>query len=126
MGFTFRHLQPADPYFAAWQEKRRRTHRTWMAFAAFPIASLALSALCFAIWKSDGFPWVLLPGGLVLVALRVHQCIWPCPRCGSRFYVSWYIYRPFANSCLHCGLLEYASDGSFEQEASTCGQRGGV
>ena len=120
MGFTFRHLQPADPYFAAWQEKRRRTRRAWMAFVAFPIASLALSALCFAIWKSDGFPWVLLPGGIVLLALWPISAV-PCPRCVPLLCKLVYL----SAVCQFSFTAAYSNmpQTVLEPEVSTCSQR---
>src|SRR5262249_44364051 len=112
MGFTFRHLKPDDPYFANWQEKRRRTRRLWLALVAWPIVSLALSGACLASFKTDGFPWVVLPATILAAVLSLHLVRWRCPRCGKPFYKTWYSYRPFANMCMHCGLLEYAADGS--------------
>ncbi len=110
MGFTFRHLKPTDPYFACWLERKRRTRQFWLAFLAWPFATVALSVIWQSLLKDSSFFWVLLVTVPPLVFFRLRQVRWPCPRCGNPFYASGFLYRAFANSCLHCGLLEYAAD----------------
>jgi len=115
MSFTFRHLKPDDSYFPNWQDMRHRTRLAWLAFAAWLPLTLLLSLLCNTTLRWHGFPWVALPGALLIIVARLYQTAWPCPRCGKPFYfyAGLWLYWPFANSCLHCGLPEYASDGWF-------------
>ena len=111
MGYTFKFLNPTDPFYPGWVElRRRRTLRNRCLVGA--IAAILLLAF---VAEYAGFPpFVFMAAALaILIAFaRVHWWVmrWPCPRCGRAFYLSLWGYRPFADCCLHCDLPEYAAD----------------
>jgi ribosomal protein S27AE len=116
MGFTFRHLKPTDPYYACWLERKRLTRVFWLALLAWPIVTLALHEALEVLCQKPGFLFALLPTLPVVFLLSLQQARWPCPRCGNSFYARQFRYFPFANSCLHCGLLEYAGGDARETQ----------
>ena len=42
MSFTFRHLNPEDPYYANWLELRKRQRWFWLAIVGFVLSNLGL------------------------------------------------------------------------------------
>jgi hypothetical protein len=112
MSFLFQFLKPGDPYYPNWVDMRRRALIAWLTFAAWAPATALLALLLGAALRLRGaLLWAAVPTTLVFIAARVYATSWPCPRCGRPFYRSWWVYWPFANNCLPCGLPEYASSG---------------
>jgi hypothetical protein len=97
-------------YGDQWQHYRRVRRAMLIAlFAPMP-------ALFLLIVVQDRAP---LLGTITFVAvltwmatylvLNRRWALWPCPRCGQQFRDIW---RPLAGRCQHCGLPQWASDGT--------------
>ena len=112
MSFTFRHLKPEDPYYANWLDLQKRQRWFWLALPGFVLSTIILGLVSSVVFKKEGFPWFALPGLLLLIGTRLYQVRWACPRCEQAFYMRSTHYWPFANSCLHCGLSEFAANAA--------------
>ena len=115
MPFLFRGLKTSDAYYPNWADLRERTLLAWMVLLAFCGPAFFVPwVLLRSVMEPRPAYWCSGAIAVVLVAwARVHQTRWPCPRCGRAFYATWYMYNPFINGCLHCGLPEYAPHGDF-------------
>lgn len=104
---------PSESYAPHWIDLRRRTRTVWLVlFAWGPLTVLFWVGLQW-LGASEPALWLAtLPTTLAVAITRVHQVRWPCPRCGRPFYRASWLYWPFADKCLHCGLPEHAlNDG---------------
>jgi hypothetical protein len=112
MGLKFQNLQLGDPYYANWLEMRRRTVIFWVCFAALPpvwgILEVARElTLVRLAWTFAA----MVALAIAFFFIRFWQVSWPCPRCGNSFYIR--LFGPIQDSCLYCGLPEYAPHGDF-------------
>jgi hypothetical protein len=114
MGFAFGFLKPTDPYYPAWQERRRRLRGVWLAFGVTIPGTVLLLLAIESLFGPGWEALALLPIALAWILPGLRYCFWPCPRCGKPFYAAWWLTWPTADRCLHCGLPEYSPDGEVE------------
>jgi hypothetical protein len=113
MGFAFGFLKPSDPFYVAWQERRRRWRTAWVAFAAVIPCTVLLSLIIEALFGPGWELLAFLPVALAWVLAGLRYQFWPCPRCSKPFYATWWCRWPMADNCLHCGLPEYAPNQDY-------------
>jgi hypothetical protein len=110
MGYRFNLLKPTDPYYAQWADRRRRAVFFWIAFVAW-LPATALNIFFVHLVLGPSGAWIFLgalPPVAVMTGFHLFFFDWRCPRCGNTFYQTVFLYWPFADNCLHCGLPEYA------------------
>jgi len=118
MPFLFRGLKTGDAYYPHWVEMRRWKRSVWLIIVLAIALWLPSTVVVWAVLKAvfgSGVPfwWVGL-AGFILYLWKCYQIgSWPCPRCGKAFHRTWWMSNFFAESCVHCGLPEYAPHGDF-------------
>lgn len=106
-----RGMNESSDYSEAWKDYRARRF-VFLAVSLSYLPSVVLISLLLSSLtgiKSDYFP-VALAGAWMLAFLvtSVRMNIFPCPRCGKRFFTTRWIHNPFARHCLHCTLPKWA------------------
>jgi hypothetical protein len=114
MGFTFQYLKPEHEYYAKWCNLHRRRRLFWISAASWFSLSVILALPLSAFCPAKALPLVLFFTLTVPVMAAYLYCLaWACPRCGGRFYWTFWTSWPLADRCLHCGLPEYAPNSEF-------------
>ena len=110
MSFMFRFLKPDDPYYPNWVHGRRRARLFWLVLALWPPSTFLVSAILRAFFGPNvAFVVAGLLTACIVLAFRVYQVAWPCPRCDRPFY--WGL--GYGSYCVHCRLPEYAPHGDY-------------
>jgi hypothetical protein len=93
----------------AWEDCRRRgqwLRRALLLALAWIVPGSLLRRWLVGLGWEDEAAFLLVgfsPMALILVA-HVWRMLWPCPRCGRSYRMTWYYGNPFTTSCLHCDL----------------------
>lgn len=90
------------PYARAWDSYRRRNRISNVLTIAFIGSALGGSFLPHNILVTLGVCLLMFPVNIPLMN-------WPCPRCGTIFFVRPPLFRtPFAKKCWKCGLKKWS------------------
>src|SRR5262245_55466552 len=106
-------------YSAAWHNFRRRRMIAWAVLLGLVPGMALFSAVSVLLSKFTGIEpdYFMYPvAGVWMAAVIVtsmREQYFPCPRCGKRFFATWWYQNPFARKCVHCGLPKWA--GSDDQ-----------
>jgi DNA-directed RNA polymerase subunit RPC12/RpoP len=102
-------MPESNAYTERWRNLRRRE---WLVIALLigylPVVGL-MSWLIRQVTTSEIPPTVVAiawMGASAWAALRVG--LFPCPRCGKRFYMNKYLMTTMGRKCPHCGVHRYA------------------
>lgn len=94
-----------------WCEYKRRR----FAFRLALLLSLPLVILGFLIGtrlRADGLnalaniQFFMIPFAPIVIT-HIRRMLWPCPRCGRPFHVTWSYGNPYSRRCVHCGLPKW-------------------
>jgi len=124
MGYTAKSLKLDQPYYAAWQEYRRRRRICWLVFLGFPFSVIPIGILAGFLGQAFDtnasvlalvFAFMAL---LTVMAVGVWSGDFRCPRCGKSYFwrPSQLEYNSFSQHCLHCRLPKYAPCDPGEQQ----------
>ncbi len=100
-----------DPY---WNEYRRRCWvfrllllmtPAWIIYAA----SIQTSLISYGLSHGTAFYSTFMPMMALLIVANARRMLWPCPRCGRPFHVTWWYGNPWGRRCVHCGLPKWTS-----------------
>ncbi|MEK7857154.1 MAG: hypothetical protein AAB288_13775, partial [Acidobacteriota bacterium] len=122
--YKFNLLQPDDPYYPNWVERRRRRPiflkccLVWLPVTFLPMALILWAFATFDPFDPDSkrstavfLAAIFLPAiptTLAILMASVYSGSWPCPRCGKPFWrASEEAIHP-DEKCFYCGLPEYA------------------
>src|SRR5690242_5130627 len=103
-------------YTAAWRDYRKRRLVSWAVLLAYIPGVLVLFfgiGLPISVLtgiKPDYF-FYLIAGSWMLacVIMGLRTELFHCPRCGKRFFATWWYHNAFARKCVHCGLPKWAN-----------------
>ena len=100
-----------DPH---WKEYRRRCWvfrlallltPAWMIYAA----SIRTSLVGYGLSHDSASFLTFMPMLALLIVAHLRRILWPCPRCGRPFHVTWWYSNTWARRCVHCGLPKWTS-----------------
>jgi hypothetical protein len=93
-------------YDGQWQDLKKRRRLFWFVFFCWaPVSALigiSLDAMSPGL-GSRSFLWIVGPWLVAILAADVYLMIFPCPRCGERYFYgsAWNLFR---RNCANCGL----------------------
>jgi ribosomal protein L37E len=105
-------------YSEQWHELRRRRRIFWLiALGGIPCV-IILTTLVAIFVGATGLPpyWIdraFFVAGFAWmfgsVGASRYEIAFLCPRCGKRFFATWWYYNGFARRCVHCGLPKWSN-----------------
>jgi hypothetical protein len=106
---------PHPNYAAAWRDYRKRRLIFWAAtFGYVPgvvilIAGVGLPISAVTGIKLDYFVYSIAGGWLLAIVMASwREASFKCPRCGNRFFSTWWHRIGYVRQCVHCGLPRWA------------------
>jgi len=98
-------MRTSSEYSEQWKDCTRREVRVWIAFFGYVPFMIAAILLAEAIgFDPNGAVGFVLFGAYVLgvmVPIGIWARVFPCPRCGKRFYHG---ANRWGRRCANCGL----------------------
>jgi hypothetical protein len=99
-----------DDYDIQWGEFKKRKNLALFAFFGYVPITLAFVLLTHPLLKSDkpafvfGIAWMLF---FAVAPSRYYA--FRCPRCGERFFTTWWYHNGFARKCVRCKLALHST-----------------
>jgi hypothetical protein len=99
-----------DDYDIQWGELKKRKNLVLFAFFGYVPITFAFALLTHPLLLSDkpvfvfGIAWMLF---FAVASARYNT--FRCPRCGKRFFSTWWYHNSFARKCVHCKLPLYST-----------------
>jgi hypothetical protein len=109
---------PGADYTAAWTDHRNRCR--WCF--GISLGGLAFISVVFILSPFEAIREVevgiLIPIWFVASIVAAFRASWfTCPRCGQRFFATWWYHNGFARRCVHCRLRKWAKNDSPEEDS---------
>jgi hypothetical protein len=95
------------PYEEQWQRYRKTNRAFWFVWLGF-LPFFVLVSGPVAQWSENVAGGLLFAWIFAFFVVGIRAGNFRCPRCGKRFFSTWWYHNGWSSKCLHCGLPKWS------------------